>query len=158
MLIVGICNPCGEDDAYNGLYLTKHEIAALVHEKKLLHTPIKTEHAGASIGTVVSAHVTDSGKLQCVMELDEQHAAGAVVRGFIRDGLAPELSLGYVVDVTHSSNRLQAGAKRVLEISVVKKGAREGCYILGYEENGRTYTKAGLAESDWGRFCQGSML
>ena len=71
MLIVGICNPCGEDDAYNGLYLTKQEIAALVHEKKLLQTPIKTEHAGAAIGTVVSAHVTDSGKLQCVMELDE---------------------------------------------------------------------------------------
>jgi hypothetical protein len=156
MLIVGICNPCGEDDAYNGLYLTKQEIATLVREKTLLQTPIKTEHAGAAIGSVVSAHVTDAGELQCVMELDEQHAAGAVVRGFIRDGLAPELSLGYVVDVTHSSNRLQAGAKRVLEISVVKKGAREGCYILGYEENGRTYTKAAWPASDWGRFCLGT--
>lgn len=156
MFIVGICNPNGEDNSYNGLYLTQQEIGALVDERSLLGVPIKTEHAGSAIGSVVSAHVTDAGELQCVMELDEKHAASAVVRGFIRDGLAPELSLGYVVDVTHSSNRLQAGAKRVLEISVVKKGARQGCYILGYEENGRTFTKAARAMSDWGRFCQGT--
>ena len=107
----------------------QQEIATLVREKTLLQTPIKTEHAGAAIGSVVSAHVTDAGKLQCVMELDEQHAAGAVVRGFIRDGLAPELSLGYVVDVTHSSNRLQAGAKYTISGSAPGYTARSTTFV-----------------------------
>ena len=63
--------------------------------------------------------------------------------GFVRDGIAADLSLGYSVDVRHSGalasapQRLQAGAKKVLEISLVRRGARRGCHVLAYQESGR---------------------
>ena len=33
--------------------------------------------------------------------------------------------------------RLQAGAKKVLEISLVRRGARRGCHVLAYQDSGR---------------------
>ena len=63
--------------------------------------------------------------------------------GFVRDGIAADLSLGYSVDVRHSGahasapQRLQAGAKKVLEISLVRRGARRGCHVLAYQDSGR---------------------
>lgn len=46
-------------------------------------------------------------------------------------------SLGYSVDVAHSDNKLRAGAKNVLEISLVRKGARDACFVTAYEEEGQ---------------------
>ena len=161
MLIMGICNPSGEDTNYNGLYLTKAELQGLISEQSLLNLPVKTEHCGDNIGRIVSAYINPRDELQCVMELDDKKKAGAVVGGFIRDGLALELSLGYVVDVTHSEEKLKAGQKRVLEVSVVKKGARDGCYITAYENKGAVFckksstgqNKALLPPSEWQDFC-----
>ena len=66
--------------------------------------------------------------------------------GFVRDGIAADLSLGYTVDVRHTGaqKRLQAGAKQVLEISLVRRGARRGCHVTAYQEAGRptVYTAA----------------
>ena len=99
------------------------------------------------------------------MELNDKKNTGAVVGGFIRDGLALELSLGYVVDVTHSDEKLKAGKKRVLEVSVVKKGARDGCYIMAYEDKGAVFYKnqtnqftnnnqqSKVPRSEWQDFC-----
>ena len=53
------------------------------------------------------------------------------------DGIAPELSLGYSVDVAHTGQKLQAGSKRVLEVSLVRKGAREACFVTAFEEEGQ---------------------
>ena len=161
MLIMGICNPRGEDLNYNGLYLTQQELNELASGQELLNLPVKTEHSGANIGHIVSAYINPDNQLQCVMELDNTKNTGAVVGGFIRDGLALELSLGYVVDVTHSKEKLRAGEKRVLEVSVVKKGARDGCYIMAYEDMGGVFYKKNKSDvcikstqpSEWNQFC-----
>ena len=161
MFIMGVANPKGEGTAYNGLYLKDEELNALVKNRKLLNLPVKTEHVGQPIGNIVSAYMNQQGQLQCVMELDQKCAPASVVSGFIRDGLALELSLGYAVDVAHSANsasRLKAGEKNVLEVSVVKKGARNGCYIMAYEENGRTFVNQHASidvgsASDWSNYC-----
>ncbi len=161
MLIMGICNPRGEDLNYNGLYLTQQELNNLTSNHQLLNTPVKTEHCGENIGHIVSAYINPNNQLQCVMELDNTKNAGAVVGGFIRDGLALELSLGYVVDVKHSDDKFKAGEKRVLEVSVVKKGARDGCYIIAYENMGTVFYKNQSTEqnikpkqpSGWKEFC-----
>tara|TARA_B100001094_G_C18187790_1_gene805035 strand:+ start:460 stop:993 length:534 start_codon:yes stop_codon:yes gene_type:complete len=169
MLIMGICNPKGEGVDYNGLYLTQNELHNLVSYNQLLNVPVKTEHCGDNIGHIVSAYINPNHQLQCVMEIDNKKSTGAVVGGFIRDGLALELSLGYVVDVTHSKvpneEKLRAGDKRVLEVSVVKKGAREGCYIMAYEDRGATFYKQDThscndnhrdktqPHSEWQDFC-----
>jgi len=40
------------------------------------------------------------------------------------------------VDVRHTEDRLKAGEKKMLEISIVRKGAREGCHISAYQDAG----------------------
>ena len=136
--MLGTCNPPGEARGYNGLYLTDAELRAAVDAGTLRGVPVKAEHAGAEVGRIVSAMLGPKGELQAVLEVDEGSVLGSLAGGFVRDGVAAELSLGYVVDVQHSgTDRLQAGAKKVLEVSLVRKGAREGCHIHAYEDAGR---------------------
>jgi hypothetical protein len=45
MLLVGVCNPAGEEDTYNGLYMTQSELARVVSGSKMRGIPVKTEHA-----------------------------------------------------------------------------------------------------------------
>jgi hypothetical protein len=44
--------------------------------------------------------------------------------------------MGYAVDVRHSeaNDRLVAGKKNTLEVSLVRRGAREGCHIHAYQD------------------------
>ena len=153
MLVLGTCNPRGEGATYNGLYLKQAELEDMVATRAMVDVPVKTEHSGASVGRVVSAFLGASGALQCVMELDETSVAGSLAGGFVRDQVAAELSLGYTVDVQHSCDgrdrRLEAGAKKVLEVSLVRKGARDGCHITAYQDPGKAvvYTAAGTTDA-----------
>lgn len=109
MLVLGVCNPkvglfclaCfkpdltlissqGENSSYNGLYFTQNELQNLVDSNDLCGTPIKTEHVGNNIGTVVSGFLNEHGQLQCVMELDDS-VEGSLTSGFVRDGIAADL-------------------------------------------------------------------
>ena len=47
----------------------------------------------------------------------------------MRDGVGTDFSLGYSVDVSHSKTRLKAGKKHVLEVSLVRRSAREACHV-----------------------------
>ena len=133
MLLVGTCNPAGEGATYNGLYYKQDELQAMVASGALKGIPIKTEHTGSDVGRVVSSFINGSGALQCVMEVDESIVEGSIAGGFVRDGIAADLSLGYTVDVQHSNDRLKVGHKNLLEISLVRKGARRGCHISAFE-------------------------
>jgi hypothetical protein len=153
MLLLGTCNPTGENACYNGLYYTADELAVMVRSNALRGIPVKTEHAGGDIGRVVSGFLDASGALQCVMELDEDTVEGAIAGGFVRDGVAADLSLGYSVDVQHTDDRLKAGAKKMLEISIVRKGARRGCHIHAYQqENAPVVFKQRGGNSTWDCF------
>jgi hypothetical protein len=155
MLVLGTCNPRGEGATYNGLYLRQAELEDVVATRAMVDVPVKTEHSGANVGRVVSAFLDGGGALQCVMEVDEASVVGSLAGGFVRDQVAAELSLGYVVDVQHSEKggkdgkRLQAGAKKVLEVSLVRKGARDGCHITAYQDPGKAvvYTAAGTTDA-----------
>ena len=156
MLLLGTCNPSGERAQYNGLYYTANELAALVQSNALHGVPVKTEHTGNEIGRVVSGFLDASGALQCVMEVDESTLEGAIASGFVRDGVAADLSLGYSVDVQHTDDRLKAGAKKMLEISIVRKGARRGCHIHAFQpENAAVVYTRGVgagADGTWDCF------
>lgn len=97
-------------------------------------TPVKAEHTGEALGTVVSGFVDGTGALNCVVRLDNS-LQGEIARGLVRDGIAADFSLGYTVEVTHSEKRLLAGNKKLLEISLVRRGAREGCHITAYTDD-----------------------
>ena len=136
MLLMGVCNPAGEKDEYNGLYFTDKELRQL--EGNLNNIPVKAEHKGDELGKIVSSFVYDEGRLQCLMRLNDS-VEGAIAQGLVKNGIASELSLGYSVDVEHSNNgnKLHTKSKKVMEVSLVRKGAREKCYVLAYEgDNG----------------------
>jgi hypothetical protein len=137
MLVMGVCNPAGEDQEYNGLYFTDSELRELVCSGALWNVPVKDEHRGEELGTVVSSFVDAGGKLNCVMRINDDTVEGTIAGGLVKDGIARELSLGYSVDVAHSENKLVAQAKKVLEISLVRKGARDACYVTAFEEEGK---------------------
>ena len=146
MLVMGVCNPAGERAGYNGLYFTDSELQELAGEGRLLHVPVKAEHRGQELGKVVSSFVDTAGRLNCVMRIEDDTVEGAIATGLVKDGIAHELSLGYSVDVTHSENKLQSGAKNVLEVSLVRKGARDACFVTAYEEEGQlTSFRAGAS-------------
>jgi len=153
MLLLGSCNPSGEGAQYNGLYYMANELAALVQSNALRGVPVKTEHMGNEIGRVVSGFLDASGALQCVMEVDECTLEGAIASGFVRDGVAADLSLGYSVDVQHTNDRLKAVAKKMLDISIVRKGARKGCHIHAFQpDNAAVVYKARAADATWDCF------
>ena len=132
MLVAGVCNPTGEAAGYNGLYLTAGELEGLA--AGIRGTPVKAEHTGEALGTVVSGFVDRTGALNCVVRIDDS-LEGEIARGLVRDGIAADFSLGYTVEVTHSEERLLAGRKQLLEISLVRRGAREGCRIVAYADD-----------------------
>eukprot|EP00961_Rhodomonas_salina_P006373 86324-Rhodomonas_salina.4 len=74
--------------------------------------------------------------MDCLLELKQNNLEGAVISKFIDQGVCKELSLGYMVDVCHSSGSISATNKRIVEVSIVKKGARESCHIHGFSSGG----------------------
>ena len=137
MLVHGVANPQGETDGYNGLYFTGTELKKLAEDLRTgvtAEVPIKAEHTGEPIGHVVSGFIGDDSALHCIMKINEASVDGAIAAGLVRDGIAAELSLGYAVDVHHSDGRYEAAQKTLLEISLVRKGARQGCFIYSYDD------------------------
>ena len=137
MLLMGICNPTGEKDTYNGLYLTESELSRVVRDSKMRGIPVKTEHSGSEVGRVLTSFLDADGNLNCVMELGKTSLPACLAQGFVRDGLALDLSLGYTVDIQNTDNNLQAMEKKIVEVSLVRKGARKGCHITAYQDEGR---------------------
>jgi len=135
---MGICNPTGEKDTYNGLYLTESELARVVSDSKMRDIPVKTEHAGSEVGRVLTSFLDANGNLNCIMELSKSSLPACLAQGFVRDGLALDLSLGYTVDIQNTENNLQAMQKKIVEVSLVRKGARRGCHITAYQDEGRS--------------------
>ena len=141
MLVMGVCNPEGEKDEYNGLYFTDTELRDL--EGGLNSIPVKAEHKGDQLGEIVSSFVDEEGRLQCLMRLNDS-VEGAIAQGLVKNGIVSELSLGYSVDLEHSDNgnKLQARKKTVMEVSLVRKGARDRCYVLAFEgDNGVVFPR-----------------
>ena len=135
MLVLGICNPRGENENYNGLYFKDTELKQIVTNNKLNGLPIRTEHGTGDVGKILSTYMRDDGALQCLFELGGIELEDKIAQGFVRDGVALELSMGYTVDVKQTSaNTLKAGDKNTIEVSLVKKGARDGCHILAFQD------------------------
>ena len=61
MLVLGVCNPRGEADSYNGLYFRQAELSDMVASKKLHGLPVRTEHGTGDIGNIISTYVRSDG-------------------------------------------------------------------------------------------------
>lgn len=130
MLVFGTVNPVGENNNHKGLYLTENDIQDIISSRQLNDKPVLLEHKGDAVGKVVSAWQND-GRLDCIFEINST-VSGLFAQYFVQNGKTPELSLGYSVEVEHSADgQILGGNKRVVEVSIVKKGARENCLIRG---------------------------
>ncbi len=132
-----VCNPTGEEDSYNGLYMTATELSEIVRDSKMRNLPVKTEHGGSDVGHVVTSFLDAGGNLSCVMQLGTSSVATALAQDFVSDGLALDLSLGYTVDIQNTDRKLQSKEKKLVEVSLVRKGARRGCHITVFQEDGK---------------------
>lgn len=127
MLVWGTANPEGMVDSYNGYYFRDTDIKEAL--KRIEGVPVKVEHKGEQVGKVVTGW-SNNGKLDLLMSIDEDIAAGAVMSSLIKEGVCRELSLGYTVEMQASKNGEDiAGKKTIKEVSLVKKGARHKCII-----------------------------
>lgn len=127
----GTINPAGERDDYEGYYFTQREIDSCVAGNELVGKPVKVEHKGVNVGRVVSAWKNARGQLDCLLDVDQSVFEGAMATSFIANGVCRELSIGYVVEMRQSANGGGAKpvSKKVVEVSIVKKGARDTCFI-----------------------------
>jgi hypothetical protein len=78
-----------------------------------------------------------------------------LTRGFIRKGIAADLSLGYTVDIRNHDDKLHAAEKKIIEVSIVRKGARAGCHITAYENDVRNVVYKPV--DAWGAFNMDSV-
>ena len=137
MYVWGTANPTGEsNESYRGLYLRDRDIDAFVSE--MPGKPVKVEHAGPCVGTVVHAWRNRSDGLDCILEINGRDTVdGAVIASLISSDCAKQLSLGYRVRMNMSSSFSAAAAatssmhleKEIVEVSIVKKGMCPDCHI-----------------------------
>ena len=132
MLLWGTVNPDGEDNSHTGVLLRHTDIEDLASTNALVGKPVKIEHGGGDVGRVISAW-KHGNRLDCVLQIDANTAESLFARSFIKMGTTRELSLGYSVTMQQSANgMIKGGRKEVLEVSLVKKGARNDCHIRGF--------------------------
>jgi hypothetical protein len=135
-LLWGTANPEGLKDSYRGVYLNTSDIRSMVEQVAQANAqgssiPVKLEHSGISLGRVVSAWES-KGTLECVLEINERVLEGSIGAEFVRSGVCKDLSLGYTVEMAQSgTGQVQARRKKLNEISIVVKGARQKCNVHG---------------------------
>lgn len=131
MLVFGTCSPA-ESNSHTGVYLRKNDISSLVQTGALLELPVKIEHMGTPVGRIVSAW-EHGDRLDCVFRLNNDSIDSIAAQEFVKNRRCPELSLSYSVTMQHSKDGLLSGAgKEMIEVSLVRNGARENCHIYGH--------------------------
>lgn len=71
----------------------------------------------------------------CMSHGPARYPDRALWQEFIQRGICPDLSLGYHVTMSKSpAGFLRATNKRVVELSIVRQGARDGCKIRAFSD------------------------
>ena len=134
MFLFGTCNPDGESDSHKGVYLKTTDIETLVKSNALLKLPVMIEHTGQPVGHIVSAW-RHGDRLDCVLKINDNSIDSVCAQEFVKSKRCPELSLAYAVTMQHSADGLSGGSKDVIEVSIVRSGARDNCHIHGFSQN-----------------------
>ena len=132
MLLWGTVNPDGEENTHTGVLLRQKDIEEIAQHQSLVGKPVKLEHKGDAVGRVLSAW-QHGNRLDCVLQIDN-NVSGLFAQNFVSSGRCRELSVGYTIEMQHSEGQIKGGNKKVVEISIVKKGARHECDIRGFTE------------------------
>jgi hypothetical protein len=143
MLICGQVNPPPLGADYNGFYFSESDDVA-GKARNLRGTPLRVEHNDKThVGQVLQGW-TDSttGAMWALAEINTKDLGGALTAAAVERGLYGEFSLGYKTRFGKKNESDSSGSrhekivvldKEIMELSIVKKGARDGCTIHANE-------------------------
>ena len=131
MLVCGQVNPPPvSSENYHGVYFSDKDN---MEEKArgLRGTPLRVEHDNkVLVGQVLNGWTDAKGAMWALAEINTGHIRGAMTAAAVQGGQLGEFSLGYVTKMERAANGgVSVHEKRILELSIVKKGARDGCHI-----------------------------
>jgi hypothetical protein len=134
MLVCGRVNPPPvSDEDYNGVYFsTKDNVQAKV--QALRGAPLRVEH-NTAVGKVLNGWTDAQGGMWALAEIDTRSLSGAVTAAAVEKGRLAEFSLGYVTRMEQAGGRICVGDKCIRELSIVRKGAHDGCTIEAKTHN-----------------------
>ncbi len=98
--------------------------------------PLQVEHnSKCNVGKVISGWVCPDGAMWALAEINTSEIGGAVAAAAVEKGCFKEFSLGYKAQMFRNpeNGSIEIGKKDIFELSIVKKGARDGCKIM-YKE------------------------
>ena len=100
-------------------------------------TPLRVEHDHkVHVGQVLNGWTDSRGAMWALAEIDTQNMGGAMTAAAVERGHLGEFSLGYVTQMQRGAGgSVSAHDKRIVELSIVKKGARDGCQIASSEKH-----------------------
>ena len=131
MLVCGQVNPPPvSSTGYSGVYFSEKDDMQ-GKAKALKGTPLRVEHDDKMhVGRVLNGWTdATTGAMWALAEIDTQQLGGAMTAAAVEKGHFGEFSLGYVTKMQRNGEGVNATDKRIVELSIVKKGAREGCKI-----------------------------
>ena len=131
MLVCGQVNPPPVSSVgYSGVFFSeKDDMQAKA--RGLKGTPLRVEHDNKMhVGQVLNGWTDSKGAMWALAEIDTQHMGGAMTAAAVERGHLGEFSLGYITKMQREAGGgVSVQEKRIVELSIVKKGAREGCTI-----------------------------
>jgi len=136
MLVCGQVNPPPLGDGYNGFYFSESDDLA-GKAKNLKGTPLRVEHNEKThVGQVLQGWTDAStGAMWALAEIDTTNFSGAVTAVAVEQGVFKEFSLGYIANTKKDlkTGKIVVDRKTIVELSIVKKGARDECKIWANE-------------------------
>ena len=153
MLIAGIVNPQPiTDPAYAGVYLAERDDIP-AQARALANKPLRIDHGDIEVGKVLHGWQDKcTGALCALAEVDVAKLPGALSATSVTQGRFAQFSLGYSSRIIASGKKNEgvvATDKRILELSLVKQGARPNCHITArydpYERSARPTARAAAA-------------
>ena len=134
MLVCGRVNPPPvSSQGYSGVFFSEKDDMK-GKAQALRGMPLRVEHDEKKlVGKVLNGWTDSSGAMWALAEIDTRNMSGAMTAAAVQRGNFGEFSLGYVTKMQRESGgAISVQDKRILELSIVKKGAREGCQIAAH--------------------------
>jgi len=134
MLVCGQVNPPPvNSQGYSGVYFSEKDDMK-GKAQALRGTPLRVEHDEKKlVGKVLNGWTDSSGAMWALAEIDTRNMSGAMTAAAVQRGNLGEFSLGYVTKMQReTAGGVSVHEKRILELSIVKKGARDGCQIAAH--------------------------
>jgi hypothetical protein len=151
---IGVINPKGEVNGQVTTYFTQEELLKLCDELpgKPVHLSHIIKHKGEKVrpsGEILHAEVdSETGKLRASFLLYDDDPLGEIAKKLVgeSDGVEEgmrtyELSMGYEMDAVTEDGLTTTKNKRVTEVSLCWKGAREGTVLEKSVPLTRYFTK-----------------